>query len=46
MAKIVANLDQNKDGAVSTDEMHRGRHGHMRRGPDVEGPADKGPDAQ
>jgi EF hand len=46
MAKLVASLDQNKDGAVSTDEMHRGRHGHMRPGPDGEGPDGKGPDAQ
>jgi hypothetical protein len=46
MARIVASLDQNKDGAVSTDEMHRGRHGHMRPGPDGDGPGDKGPDAQ
>ncbi len=46
MAKIVASLDQDKDGAVSTDEMRRGKHGHMRHGPDMNGPDGKGPDAQ
>lgn len=41
LAKLVANTDQDKDGAVSIDEVRQGKHGPMDRGP-----KDQGPDAQ
>jgi EF hand len=39
--KLVANLDTNKDGVISSDEMHPRGHGPMGHGP-----KDQGPDAQ
>jgi Ca2+-binding EF-hand superfamily protein len=46
MAKLIARMDQNKDGSITSDEMAFGHHGHKDRGAKGDGPKDDGPDAQ
>jgi Ca2+-binding EF-hand superfamily protein len=46
LAKLVAELDSNKDGSVSLDEMPRSRHGFRDHGPKDQGPKDQGSDSQ
>ncbi len=35
-ARLVAEMDQNKDGAVATDEIRPSRHGHKDQAPDAQ----------